>query len=216
VHCRYCFRRNFPYAEHQTSRADILRIQNELAGDPQLSEIILSGGDPLSLGDNRLAEMLAVFDALPGLRRIRLHTRMPVVLPERVDDGLLQILRSVRKPLVIVLHFNHGNEIDASVAIPIKALRKLGVTLLNQSVLLAGVNDSIEALEDLSSGLFDIGVLPYYLHQLDPVAGAAHFQVEDARAIGLLRGLRHRLPGYLVPQLVREIPGEAAKQPLPW
>ena len=211
VHCRYCFRREFPYAQHS---GDAPRWSEALAGiaaDPTLEEIILSGGDPLSLSNARLESLTRALAAIPHVRRIRVHTRQPVVLPSRVDEGLLQWLRASSLPVVLVLHVNHPNELDSELAAACAKLRATGVTLLNQSVLLAGVNDDIEVLSGLSRRLFDAGVLPYYLHVLDRVRGAAHFAVADERAQVLAGQLAARLPGYLVPRLVREVPGAPAK-----
>ena len=176
--------------------------------------MILSGGDPLSLSDLRLGELAGRLAALPQLKRLRIHTRQPVVLPERVDDALLAWLAPLRLQKVVVLHANHAQELDASVAAACVRLRDAGATLLNQSVLLRGVNDSVDALAALSERLFAIGVLPYYLHQLDRVAGAAHFEVDDREALALHVQLTARLPGYLVPKLVREVAGHPAKQPV--
>lgn len=214
VHCRYCFRRNFPYAEQALGGARLDAAIAAVASDPSLEEIILSGGDPLCLTDHRLVQLLQRLDRLPGLRRLRLHTRVPVVLPERVNPPLLAALAGLRKPVAVVLHCNHANEIDGAVAAAAAALREAGASLLNQAVLLRGVNDTVAAQAALAERLFDAGVLPYYLHQLDPVAGAAHFAVADADAVGLMAGLRQRLPGYLVPRLVREVAGDPAKRPL--
>lgn len=214
VNCRYCFRREFPYAEqHQGPRWS--EALAEIARDPSLHEIILSGGDPLSLSNARLASLVHSLTAIPHVRRIRVHTRQPVVLPSRIDAELLRWLRTASLPMVFVLHINHGNEIDGSVAEACAALRSAGVTLLNQSVLLAGVNDDVEVLARLSERLFEAGVLPYYLHALDPVRGAAHFAVDDDRARALAGALAARLPGYLVPRLVREVPEAPAKVVLP-
>jgi EF-P beta-lysylation protein EpmB len=214
VHCRYCFRRHFPYAD-ENPRADGWRTAlAAIEADPSIDEVILSGGDPLSLSDTRLAELAAALAALPQLRRLRIHTRHPVVLPERVDDELLGWLAPLRLQKVVVLHANHAQELDAAVGAACARLRDAGATLLNQSVLLRGVNDDADVLAALSERLFALGVLPYYLHQLDRVAGAAHFEVDDARALALHSELTARLPGYLVPRLVREVAGAPAKQPL--
>jgi L-lysine 2,3-aminomutase len=172
--------------------------------------VILSGGDPLSLSNRRLAELYAKLSP-SGIRTVRIHTRYPIVLPERVDDGLLRLLADAPVRTVIVVHANHANEIDASVAGALSALRSRAACVLNQSVLLRGVNDDVDALCELSLRLFESGVLPYYLHLLDRVAGAAHFEVDAARGRELLAGVRARLAGYLVPRLVRETPGELSK-----
>ena len=207
VHCRYCFRRHFPYQEAGLRPAALDQALAYLAADTTLHEVILSGGDPLTLADARLAPLADRLAALPALRTLRIHTRLPVVLPERVDERLLAWLAPLRLRKVLVLHVNHAREIDAAVAQAVARLGKAGVTLLNQSVLLRGVNDSAAALADLSERLWDIGVLPYYLHLLDHVQGAAHFEVRDAEAQALMSALRARLPGYLVPRLAREEAG---------
>jgi EF-P beta-lysylation protein EpmB len=214
VNCRYCFRREFPYAEHQLAGAARAEALAYLAADSSITEVILSGGDPLLLGDDRLAALAAELAAIPHLRRLRVHTRVPVVLPARVDDALLGWLAGGRLRPVMVIHANHPREIDAAVASAMERLRAVGVTLLNQAVLLAGVNDSAEVLAELSEVLFEAGVMPYYLHLLDRVRGAAHFEVGQEQARQLVAALTARLPGYLVPRLVRERAGAAAKLPV--
>ena len=213
VHCRYCFRRHFPYAEHRVSQ-DLDRALAELAADPEVDEVLLSGGDPLALGDEVLAPLSRRLAELGSVARLRIHTRTPIVLPQRVDAELLRWIEEWPGQAVVVVHANHARELDHEVAVAMKLLRSVGATVLNQSVLLAGINDTVEALGELSLRLFEIGVLPYYLHLLDPVAGAEHFDLEIERARGLERGLRERLPGYLVPKFVREVPGELSKTPL--
>jgi EF-P beta-lysylation protein EpmB len=214
VHCRYCFRREFPYAQQSGDAPRWSEALAEIRADASLEEIILSGGDPLSLSNARLESLTRALAAIPHVRRIRVHTRQPVVLPSRVDAGLLQWLRASELPTVVVLHVNHPNELDAELTAACARLRATGATLLNQSVLLAGVNDDLEVLSELSRRLFDAGVLPYYLHALDRVRGAAHFAVADERAQALAGQLAARLPGYLVPRLVREVAGAPAKVPL--
>jgi len=214
VHCRYCFRRHFPYAQETAAAARWAEALDYLRADGSLEEVLLSGGDPLSLSTAKLAEFTAALAAIPHVRTLRLHTRLPIVLPERVDAALLGWLRGLPQRVVVVVHANHANEIDAGVADALEALRGTGATVLNQSVLLRGVNDSPEALVALSRRLFEAGVLPYYLHQLDRVAGVAHFEVDDDRALALHGAMTASLPGYLVPRLVREIPGEPSKTPL--
>lgn len=214
IHCRYCFRRAYPYTGHTVSRQDFQAAIDALAADPTIEEVILSGGDPLTLSNHKLATLIDALTQIRHIKRIRIHTRIPVVLPERIDAQLLNLLARCSRPVITVIHCNHAREIDDSVAAAVSALIDAGVTLLNQSVLLRGVNDSVDALAELSVRLFDIGVLPYYLHQLDPVAGAAHFNVDDRRAIELIDAVADRLPGYLVPRLVREIPGASAKRPV--
>lgn len=214
VHCRYCFRRHFPYAEQSAAANGWEHALATLAADTSIHEVLLSGGDPLSLSTDKLAQFSSRLRGLNHIRRLRIHTRLPIVLPERVDDELLHWLANLPWPCVIVVHANHGNEIDAAVAAALARLRHIGVSVLNQSVLLKGVNDSVAVLADLSETLFDAGVLPYYLHQLDRVSGAAHFEVDDTRALALHDQLSAMLPGYLVPRLVREVAGAAAKRPL--
>ncbi|MCL1525370.1 EF-P beta-lysylation protein EpmB [Xanthomonas nasturtii] len=214
VHCRYCFRRHFPYAEETAARDGWREAVAAIAADPGIDEVLLSGGDPLSLATPKLAELTDALAAIPHLKRLRIHSRLPIVLPERVDALLLAWLRSLPWPVAFVLHANHANEFDAAVDAAMRALRDTGAHLLNQAVLLRGVNDSVDALAALSERSFAAGVLPYYLHQLDRVAGVAHFEVDDARARALHTELATRLSGYLVPRLVREIPGDTGKRPL--
>ncbi|MFT4178252.1 MAG: EF-P beta-lysylation protein EpmB [Thermomonas sp.] len=214
VHCRYCFRRHYPYADDSAAAAGWRDAVALIANDRSIHEVILSGGDPLSLADHKLAELTDALRDIPHIRRLRLHTRLPIVLPERVDAGLLDWLDTLPWPVAIVVHANHANEFDGSVDAAMAALRETGATLLNQAVLLRGVNDSVDALADLCERGHESGVLPYYLHQLDRVAGAAHFEVSDDAALALHAALAARLPGYLVPKLVREIAGEPGKSPL--
>ncbi|HKJ09832.1 MAG TPA: EF-P beta-lysylation protein EpmB [Gammaproteobacteria bacterium] len=214
VHCRYCFRRHFPYAQANAGAEDWAGALAYLGSHPEVSEVILSGGDPLALADSRLSALVGHLSAIPHLQRLRIHSRTPIVLPERVDGQLLDWLGSTRLQTVIVVHANHPNEIDDSVGQAMQALSGTGATLLNQSVLLKGVNDGADILTSLSETLFDTGVLPYYLHQLDRVAGGAHFEVDDRRALALMGELHRRLPGYLVPRLVREEPGAPGKTAL--
>jgi len=214
VHCRYCFRRHFPYSEASALQGGWSEALDQVRADPTISEIILSGGDPLSLSDRRLTQLTDLLATIPHVRRLRIHTRYPIVLPERVDAGLMAWLEKVQLQKVMVIHANHAQEIDESVRAACNELRDRGVTMLNQTVLLAGVNDSPDALADLSEALFGIGVLPYYLHVLDKVAGAAHFAIDDAEALAIHGALAGRLPGYLVPRLVREIAGAPAKMPV--
>jgi EF-P beta-lysylation protein EpmB len=214
IHCRYCFRRHFPYSDANPSTGHWEQAISYLANHPDINEIILSGGDPLTLTDSRLQQLTDRLVELPHLKTLRIHTRLPIVLPERVDDGLLAWIGQQGMKVVMVVHCNHPNEIDTTVTTAMQRLVKAGVTLLNQSVLLRGINDDVDTLARLSETLFDAGVLPYYLHQLDRVQSAAHFEVDDTMACELLTALRERLPGYLVPRLVREIPGEHSKTPL--
>lgn len=211
VHCRYCFRRHFPYADANPAIDQWRGALDYIAGDNSISEVILSGGDPLTQTDRRLSCLVRSLASIPHLRRLRLHTRVPIVLPDRVNDELLAWIRRTGLKTVIVLHVNHPQEIDASVRLMAGTLKESGVELLNQSVLLRGVNDKVETLVSLSESLFDAGVLPYYLHMLDRVQGAGHFEVTETVARSLMQELNHLLPGYLVPRLVREIPGMPGK-----
>ncbi|HEY8537633.1 MAG TPA: EF-P beta-lysylation protein EpmB [Steroidobacteraceae bacterium] len=214
VHCRYCFRRHFPYDEESALFDNWRNVLEHLQADTSISEVILSGGDPLSLSDRRLRDLVERVQAIPHVRRLRIHTRYPIVLPERVDSAFVAWLADVSLQKVVVIHANHPRELDDAVQKALNDLRKAGVTLLNQSVLLAGVNDDATTLAELSERLFACGVLPYYLHLLDRVAGAAHFEVPECRASALHAELMAKLPGYLIPRLVREVPGAASKTPI--
>lgn len=214
VNCRYCFRREFPYGDNHLSRTQWRAALEYIGAQQDLREVILSGGDPLALGDRQLARLAGELAAIPHLDKLRVHSRLPIVAPSRVTDELLEWLAGSRLKPVLVLHCNHAREIDGEVRAALRKLRTAGVTLLNQAVLLRGVNDSVAALSELGEALFDGGVLPYYLHQLDRVRGAAHFEVDDDTARALVEDVRGRLPGYLVPRLVREVPGAASKTPL--
>lgn len=214
IHCRYCFRRHFPYAEETAARDGWREAVDLIRQDASIEEVLLSGGDPLSLSNGKLAELTGALADIPHLRRLRIHSRLPIVVPERVDDGLMGWLSTLPWPVTLVVHANHANEFDGTVDAALGRLRAAGVHLLNQAVLLRGVNDSVDALGALSERGFAAGVLPYYLHQLDRVAGVAHFEVDDAHARALHAGLAARLSGYLVPRLVREIPGDTGKRPL--
>lgn len=215
VHCRYCFRREFPYAEELASADRWRAAVDAIRGDPSIGEAILSGGDPLSLADHKLASLTESLADVPHLRRLRVHTRQPIVLPSRVDAGLLDWLAKLRWPVTFVLHANHAAELDDEVAAAVARLRDARVHVLNQSVLLRGVNDSVEALAALSERLLEVGVLPYYLHVLDRVRGSAHFDVAEEDAKHLHASLTRELPGYLVPRLVREVPGASSKVSIP-
>jgi len=214
IHCRYCFRRNFPYTDSNPLLDNGARVTEYLRKDPEINEIILSGGDPLSLSDKRLAALVSALESVPQLTTLRVHTRLPVVIPQRITSDLIQWIHAVRFKVVIVVHINHANEIDHEVIAAMQRLKEANVTLLNQAVLLNGVNDSVDTLMQLSHALFDADILPYYLHQMDRVTGAAHFAVSDDTARQLMESLRTQLPGYLLPRLVREHPGELSKLPL--
>jgi len=213
IHCRYCFRRHYPYNEANPTR-DHDKTIDYLRRQPEVREVILSGGDPLTLSDSRLAGLVSSIETIARVKRLRIHSRLPIVLPERIDPSLLEWMSATRLQIVLVIHSNHANELDANVDRAMNRLRQAGVTLLNQSVLLRGINDRPGDLVDLSERLFAADVLPYYLHQLDPVQGAAHFSVSDRDARLLVEEMRRQLPGYLVPRLVREHPGRASKTPL--
>ena len=214
VHCRYCFRRHFPYAESTAAAGRWQQAVAHVRAHADVHELILSGGDPLSLATSKLVELVTALADVPHLQRLRIHTRLPVVLPERVDDELLDWIGGLPWPVAVVLHVNHAAELGPAVAGACDRLRAAGALLLNQSVLLRGINDDADILVALSERLFACGILPYYLHQLDRVQGAAHFEVDDARARALHATLRTRLPGYLLPSLVREEPGKPSKTPL--
>lgn len=216
IHCRYCFRREFPYADANPRRGEGAAALAHIRSDPSIREVILSGGDPLSLTDTALAELVDQLAAIDHVETVRLHTRLPVVLPSRIDAGLLAWLQATRLHKVVVIHANHPHEIDQAVTASMRKLAESGAVVLNQSVLLRGVNDCAETLGELSRRLFAAGVLPYYLHVLDPVRGAAHFRVPDREAAELVTAVAARLPGYLVPRLVREDPGQPGKTPVHW
>ncbi len=216
IHCRYCFRREFPYAQARQGTDGWQAALTGLRADPSIEEIILSGGDPLSLSDDKLERLIEQLDDIAQLRRLRLHTRQIIALPERVTPRLLEIFARSRLRVVVVIHSNHANELDSQVQEALAQLRQIPALLLNQTVLLAGINDSAAILAQLSQRLFECGVQPYYLHQLDAVRGAAHFALADETARGIMRNLNAQLPGYLVPRLVREVPGAPGKSPLNW
>ncbi|MCC5878462.1 MAG: EF-P beta-lysylation protein EpmB [Idiomarina sp.] len=214
VNCRYCFRRHFPYDAHKLGRKELENARNYILTQPDLNEVILSGGDPLMANDQQLDTILTMLESLPQLTRVRIHTRLPVVIPARLTQDLAQRLEQSRLHAILVIHANHPQELSPELAHGLALWRQHGVHLLNQSVLLKGVNNSADILQGLSEKLFAMGVMPYYLHQLDKVAGAAHFAVSDTDANLLINSLLQRLPGFLVPKLVREIAGEASKTPL--
>jgi len=204
VHCRFCFRRHFPYQTLPQANNAWKPALDEIAADPTISEVILSGGDPLTLPDSELAELADQLGQIPHLRRIRVHTRLPVMIPQRVNDELLAWLRGGHLSPFMVVQVNHPAEIDPDVANAFTRLIDAGVSVLNQAVLLRDINDRADVLAELCQRLVDLQVIPYYLHQLDPVAGAAHFEVPVTKGIALIAELRTRLPGYAVPRYVRE------------
>jgi len=214
VNCRYCFRRNFPYEQNTPGRRQWQDTLAHISADSSISEIILSGGDPLASTDRQLSWLAGELARIPHISRLRIHTRTPIVMPARINAEFLDWIGNTGLKTIMVVHCNHSQEIDIAVKQTMDALRRQNVTLLNQSVLLAGINDSVAALTELSESLFSAGILPYYIHMPDKVRGAAHFDVTESRARQIVQALRAQLPGYLVPRLVREIPGEAAKTAL--
>jgi L-lysine 2,3-aminomutase len=210
VHCRFCFRRHFSCPE--TTVETMTTAIQTIAADPSIHEVVFSGGDPLMLPDDDLARLAESLGAISHARRLRIHTRLPVIIPQRVTQGLISLLRGGRMRSIVVVHLNHPAEIDDEVADAFARLADAGIPLLSQSVLLRGVNNRVEILADLYERLVDLRVIPYYLHQLDPVAGAAHFEVPVATGIALMAQLRARLPGYAVPRYVRETAGGASKE----
>ena len=211
VNCRYCFRRHFDYADNRISRAQWQQSLEYVRSDNSLSEIILSGGDPLMLQDDALHQLIRDIEAIPHIRRLRIHSRLPVVIPQRLTAQLLRQLSSTRLGATLVLHINHANEMGSELQQQLSIWKQSSITLLNQSVLLKGINDNAQILQQLSESLFESGVLPYYLHVLDRVQGAAHFDRSDEEAQKIFRQLHSRLPGYLVPRLTREEAGKSGK-----
>ena len=214
IHCRYCFRRHYPYSTAPKSIERWLPALEYIQNDPSIHEVILSGGDPLTIVDEHLSVLVEHLDAIPHLTRLRIHTRLPVVIPQRVDEHLCGWLERTRLSKWVVLHINHSREIDVHLIDAIARLRRTGATVLNQAVLLRGINDTVEQLESLCERLVDCGVLPYYLHQLDKVSGATHFEVDSERGLAMMAELANRLPGYAVPKYVAEIAGQASKTPI--
>jgi len=214
VNCRYCFRRHFPYADNQGNKRNWQAALDYIALHPELDEIIFSGGDPLMAKDHELDWLIGELEAIPHIKRLRIHSRLPVVIPARITDTLAARLARSSLQILLVNHINHAREIDDAFRAAMTQLRQAGVTLLNQSVLLRGVNDNAQTLADLSNALFDAGVMPYYLHVLDKVQGAAHFMVSDEDARKIVRELLTLVSGYMVPRLAREIGGEPSKTPL--
>jgi EF-P beta-lysylation protein EpmB len=211
IHCRYCFRRHFPYHDETATLTEAIQ---HLKADKTIHEVILSGGDPLTLADHKIDSIIKELESINHLKTLRIHTRQLTVTPLRLTETLWHSLQKTRLQLVIVTHINHANEIDDDVAMMLDRLRSSKIHLLNQSVLLKGVNDNLPALKALSHRLFENGILPYYLHQLDRAQGTHHFEIADQTALSLHRALQAELPGYLVPRLVREIKGAPAKTPL--
>jgi EF-P beta-lysylation protein EpmB len=214
VNCRYCFRRHFPYADNSPTKRDWQNILEELKGDSNINEVILSGGDPLMANDQTLEHITSIVSANPQIKRLRIHTRLPVVIPNRIDNAFLSWSSKLLLDKVMVLHINHANEISPELAGKVKKLKDIGFTLLNQAVLLKNINDTLKPQVDLNEKLFSCGVMPYYLHLLDKVRGSTHFEVPEADAIQLMHQMLDELPGFLVPKLVREEGGKSAKSPI--
>ncbi len=214
VNCRYCFRRHFPYQENQGNKANWTQALNYIRQHSELDEIIFSGGDPLMAKDHELDWLISELESIPHIHRLRIHSRLPVVIPARITETLCQRLQRSRLQVLMVTHINHANEINDELQQSIARLKKAEVILLNQSVLLRGVNDNAEVLAALSNALFNAGIMPYYLHVLDKVQGAAHFMVSDDEARMIMKTLLSQISGYLVPKLAREIGGEPSKTPL--
>jgi EF-P beta-lysylation protein EpmB len=214
VNCRYCFRRHYDYSANQASQDNWEQALRYIAADASIDEVLLSGGDPLLQADSSLQNLVQQLESITHLKRLRIHSRLPIVLPSRVNSGLLNILDDTRLDTVMVIHSNHAQELAADVATALQELTRVGCRLLNQSVLLRGVNDSADSLQQLSERLWQLSVQPYYLHLLDPVRGAAHFDIPEPLAQSIYKQLCEQTSGYLVPRLVREIPGEASKTPL--
>ncbi len=214
VHCRYCFRRHYPYQTAPAARRQWQEALQSLEQHPQIEEIILSGGDPLILSDRKLGELLTELEALPQLTRLRIHSRLPIVLPSRVTTELLQRFQQSRLQVLLVVHANHFAEIAADCAEALKCLVRSGFPVLNQAVLLKGINDTANIQTELCRRLINLGVIPYYLHQLDRVQGAAHFETAETTGREIIETLKTRLPGYAIPRLVREIAGEKSKTEL--
>mgnify|MGYP000370008974 FL=1 len=211
VNCRYCFRRHFPYQDNQGNKANWRHALDYIRQQPELDEIIFSGGDPLMAKDHELAWLLDEIETIPHIKRLRIHSRLPVVIPARITEALTQRFSQSRLQILLVTHVNHANEIDSEFCDAMTRLKRANVTLLNQGVLLRGVNDKADTLANLSNALFDAGIMPYYLHVLDRVQGAAHFMVPDDEARLIMRELMTKVSGYMVPKLTREIGGEPSK-----
>ena len=211
INCRYCFRRHFPYQENRQSKQQWQKALDYISSTKELNEVIFSGGDPLAANDSFLGWLTEQIANIPHIKRLRIHTRLPVVIPSRIDDQFLRWATGTRLLPIMVLHINHSNEINLALLKAVQRLLSKGIRVLNQTVLLKGINDSAQALVDLSESLYDIGVTPYYLHLLDPVAGASHFDIPITQSQAIYAELQATLPGFLVPKLVREIPGEQSK-----
>ena len=211
VNCRYCFRRHFPYQDNSPNKARWQQALSYIAEHTEINEVIFSGGDPLMANDQHLTWLVEQIEQIPHVQRLRIHTRLPVVIPQRITDELVTLLANTRLKATMVLHINHANEIDDDFCAAIEKLRAARIPLFNQSTLLKGINDDAQVLVSLSEQLFDCGIQPYYLHLFDPVQGGAHFDIEEKQAVGIVQQMMAILPGFLMPKLVREIAGEANK-----
>ena len=211
IHCRYCFRRHYPYQDHSVIGGDWESAVASISDDESIEEVIFSGGDPLTVVDSRLASLIARLEQIPHVGRLRIHTRLPIMIPARVTKELVAMLKQTKLEVVFVIHANHANEIDNDVVAAMQRLKTSGAMLLNQSVLLAGVNDSARVLIELSKRLISIGVIPYYLHQLDQVIGTSHFEVPVSKGTQIIETMRASLPGFAVPRYVQEVPGQPNK-----
>jgi EF-P beta-lysylation protein EpmB len=216
VNCRYCFRRHFPYKDNHLNQQAFDKIEDYVSSDSSLNEVILSGGDPLMASNESLQALSNRLLRLPHLTRLRIHSRLPVVIPQRIDSGLLELFAQLKAKLktIMVLHINHPNEVSEALKEKCTLLQQQGVLVLNQSVLLKDINDSADVLCELSERMMDAGILPYYLHMFDPVKGASHFDVDKAKATCLMAEMIKRLPGFLVPKLVKELAGQPGKTPI--
>ena len=215
INCRYCFRRHFPYQENRQSKEQWMQALTYISSNTEINEVIFSGGDPLAANDQFLGWLAEQIAAIPHIKRLRIHTRLPVVIPSRINESFLRWATASRLNPIVVLHINHSNEIDSEVAEAVARLLDVGIKVLNQTVLLKGINDSADTLNALSERLFDCGIAPYYLHLLDPVQGASHFDIDESQALEIYRELQTMLPGFLLPRLVREIPGKLSKTLIP-
>lgn len=214
VNCRYCFRRHFPYADNSINKQKLEEALRYIASEPEINEVILSGGDPLMADDKTVEWFLRECEKLTQLKRFRIHTRLPVVLPSRLTNRLIEVLANSPLKAIVVLHINHKNEISNELSLACHAMKLAGITVLNQAVLLKGINDHVDHQVELSEALFDSDILPYYLHLFDKVKGASHFYTSDLEAGEIYQQMLARLPGFLVPKLVREIGGETSKTPV--
>ena len=214
VNCRYCFRRHFPYADNAVNKQQLLQHIDYIKAHSEINEVILSGGDPLMAKDDAIEWFIGQLEQLPNIKRLRIHTRLPVVIPSRITNDLVNMLERASFKTIVVLHINHANEISERLKKGVAHLKRADCTVLNQAVLLKNVNDNADSQIELSEALFDGGILPYYLHLFDKVDGASHFDIDESKAIAIYKAMLKALPGFLMPKLVREIGGEASKTPI--